>query len=329
MTYHHDPDLQPAPATVAAPDFAALEARVAARTPEHTAERQARLDSQDVGLAAMALGEQHLAAGDLATARMWFEMAAAHQAIAAPERLATIAVLADAIGDTTTAAADTPLAANAREPHQDRDAAVERADAAAQLVLAAQTHADRIVAAAEQHAASIIAAAQTEADAIAGRARAETDQHRHVREYLVADLLPLLHGDRSTGDVAGRGGLRARELYYRFLSAWQHRIADQVRAVSAARPTNRAPDPKEIALTVLHECRLRQETVGDGSPRALAAATLLGRPTEEEVSSERYQLAMGLLTAVLYMEPTSTVHWFTSLHPVAVDNDGATVLWLP
>jgi hypothetical protein len=149
MTHHTNPD--------ATPDFAALMAGVAARPPEQTSARQARIDSWEIGAAALQLGEQFLADGDLATARSWFEIAVRHHAVDATERLATVAVLAEAMADAgvAEAAARSPLAGEDREPHQDRDDTVERLDAAADMVRAAHAHAESIIAAAHEQARQI------------------------------------------------------------------------------------------------------------------------------------------------------------------------------
>lgn len=144
------------------PDIATVKALAAARTPEQTAARQARIASWRIGTAAMQLGEQFLADGDLATARSWFEIAAQHQALDATERLATVAVLAEAMEDSefVRAAASSPLAGEDHEPHQDRDDAVDQLDAAADVVRAAHARAESIVADAHEQARLIVARAR-------------------------------------------------------------------------------------------------------------------------------------------------------------------------
>jgi hypothetical protein len=156
MTTYGNPDRSQHDSPVV-PDFAALEARAAARSPEDDAERQARLDSWEIGTAAMALGEQHLAAGNVATARYWFEMAATHNAPDAHVRLDTVAVLADTICEATLLASDTPVATEKREPRHEHEDVMERLDAAAEIIRAAEARGELIIALAQAQAQRIFA----------------------------------------------------------------------------------------------------------------------------------------------------------------------------
>lgn len=169
MTPHNTSE----PIQGAAPDLAALRARAAARSPEWHALRQTRLDSSEVALATMALGEEYLARGDLDTARSWFEMAAIHQAPDAHARLATVAVLADAVrdADIVSAAEGTELAVEQHDPHHERDTAVGQLEAAADLLRTVKERAARIVADAKDRAEQILANAQAESEAVAHASR--------------------------------------------------------------------------------------------------------------------------------------------------------------
>lgn len=357
MTDHDNPDRQPAP------DFAALAARDAARTPEHDAERQAHLDSWQIGTAAMALGEQHLAAGDLTGARSWFEMAAAHQALDAQVRLATVAVLTDAISAADTAAAGTPLATTARALHQDREDAVEQLDAAAQLVLAAQARADRIVAAAEEHAASITADAQAEADLVRAQVRAETaglvpSHDVHAAEFSLTEAaghiaaaaaqLPRIDDLVSTSlatlgrlvaspdvDAAARLAAAAMALHrHDEPPSIQRWMASTIRPTPLTHPrrfvraTDRGLSHKHFVLTL---CREHHTAPWDSStPHRSKALTAL--QTGGEASGDLMQYVF-LIATMLNSSPTSAIYQAAEqldlLRHGTRDGNAADLLWVP
>jgi hypothetical protein len=167
--------------TISAPDPSAIRARAAARGPEQSAARQARLDARAVGLAAMALGDEYLARGELSTARGWFEIAAAHDALDARARLATVAVVIDAMNDPglVESVVGTDLAGDTEELDGEREATVEYMTEAAEVIRAARTRAERIVAAATRRAEAIIADAHAEAAAVQAPVdHDEVDQHQ-------------------------------------------------------------------------------------------------------------------------------------------------------